>query len=325
MSTPLAPARPAPARPAPAHPAPGRLAPGHLATGDRCTPTALRRSEVLPGTASHVRDWLLLEQPGPWGRTALTESRLDPALGAALRTRARAAGVRPILIRPAGRGSVRVEGVHAFVVRTGPGAPGMTRLVLDRVADVLDLDLRRLVVDAGPPAEPVHLVCTNGKHDACCAIWGRPVALALSGNGAPYADRVWECSHIGGDRFAGNVVCMPHGLYYGHQSAETAGAVVDAYEKGEVTLDGYRGRSCYPFPAQAAEAFLRRSTGLFGVDELSLVAVRERPGGRRVVFTGPGSTSYDVDVSVGVDPDARMLTCGARPEHPATYTCTWAA
>jgi hypothetical protein len=51
--------------------------------------------------------------------------------------------------------------------------------------------------------EPIYLVCTHGRHDACCAVRGRPVAAALA---AAYPERTWECSHIGGDRFAANVV-----------------------------------------------------------------------------------------------------------------------
>ena len=62
-------------------------------------------------------------------------------------------------------------------------------------------------------------VCTHGRHDACCAERGRPVAAALA---AAHPEQTWEVSHIGGDRFAANVLVLPDGLYYGRVSAADA-------------------------------------------------------------------------------------------------------
>ena len=70
-------------------------------------------------------------------------------------------------------------------------------------------------VDLGP----ILLVCTHGVHDTCCALRGRPVAAALA---ARWPGQVWECSHVGGDRFAPNVVVLPDGFYYGNLDPETA-------------------------------------------------------------------------------------------------------
>ena len=60
-----------------------------------------------------------------------------------------------------------------------------------------------------PHRDPLVLVCTNGRHDPCCATFGRPLARVLR-EGAR-RDDVWECSHIGGDRFAANIVILPEG------------------------------------------------------------------------------------------------------------------
>src|SRR4029453_5830608 len=51
-----------------------------------------------------------------------------------------------------------------------------------------------------------------GRHGACCAERGRPVAAALA---QAHPEETWEVSHIGGDRFAGNLLVLPNGLYYG--------------------------------------------------------------------------------------------------------------
>ena len=58
--------------------APG-LPPGRLAA-DRCSVQALVRGDSGVATASPAQRWLLVEQPGPWGADALTQSRFDPAV-----------------------------------------------------------------------------------------------------------------------------------------------------------------------------------------------------------------------------------------------------
>ncbi len=101
----------------------------------------------------------------------------------------------------------------------------------------------------------IYCVCTHGKHDTCCAERGRPAAAALE---AAHRDHTWEVSHIGGDRFAGNMLVLPHGLYYGRIDAVTALAVAGAHGAGELDLDHLRGRSGLPTAAQYAEVALRR-------------------------------------------------------------------
>ena len=92
-----------------------------------------------------------------------------------------------------------------------------------------------------PYDDPLIAVCTHGRHDACCAERGRPVALALAAS--RHADAVWECSHIGGDRFAGNLLVLPRGLYYGRVDPDSALELADAAVDGRVALDHLRGRS----------------------------------------------------------------------------------
>ena len=49
-----------------------------------CASLSRALGEPLLGTASRVRGWVLLEQPGPWGREAVLQSRLDRDLAVAL-------------------------------------------------------------------------------------------------------------------------------------------------------------------------------------------------------------------------------------------------
>jgi (2Fe-2S) ferredoxin len=84
---------------------------------------------------------------------------------------------------------------------------------------------------------------------------------------------------VGGDRFAGNLVCLPGGHYFGRVGPAEAARVVDLHLQGTIDLDHYRGCCVDPPVVQAAEWFARHRTGLAGVDDLVLDG-RRPPRGR---------------------------------------------
>src|SRR5215218_1196237 len=103
-----------PEAPAPRSTPVGRLDPA------RCSVQALLRSDSGVATAPPARRWLLVEQPGPWGRDALLESRFDRRVASRLAARARELGVRIQLVRRAG-GRLSDSGRRWAVADTTPG------------------------------------------------------------------------------------------------------------------------------------------------------------------------------------------------------------
>jgi hypothetical protein len=194
----------------------------------------------MMATAPPARRLLLVEVPGPWGRTALTDSRLDRYASGRLADRAQHAGVRVQIIRRPGRHPVPDPAAPKAwaLVDTTPGRVGVTWGEWRRENDLLDVDLTVPLPSAAGTA-PLALVCTHGRHDVCCALRGRPVAAALAE--LPGWD-VWECSHLGGDRFAANVLLLPHGELFGGLDAGTAVGAVQAVTQGRLVLEHYRGR-----------------------------------------------------------------------------------
>jgi hypothetical protein len=287
-----------------------------------CATRSRALDEPLYGTASRVRGWVLLEQPGPWGREAVTESRLDRDLARALDRAARAAHVRLLLIRRPGRGATRP---HAcFVAHTGRRDRWVEGRRLDDPAELLALDMAKLVTGerpgfGDPVAGPLYLVCTNGRHDRCCATYGRPLALALQ---ARFGEPVWESSHVGGDRFAGNLVCLPDGHYFGRVGPADAERVVGRHLEGVLDLDHYRGRCTDPPTVQAAEWFARRRTGLLGTEDLAVDGLdRLAAGVDAVRFRRPDGGRLRVVVRATRSADPRFLTChSARAESPPSFT-----
>ena len=110
----------------------------------------------------------------------------------------------------------------------------------------------------GVPVDAALLVCTHGRREVCCAKFGRPVARALAARFGPV---VWETTHVGGDRFAANLVVLPAGAYYGRLDPEDAVHVAEAALDGRIAFDRFRGSAGLPAAAQAAECHLRRALG----------------------------------------------------------------
>jgi hypothetical protein len=199
------------------------------------------------------RAWLLIEHPGPWPAEP-TEAEQPGRLAELVRA-ADALGIRVQLIRRPGRRAALLPDDPRTVLacwtagdspwlRRGemtPGTPGLTG------ASGLDdgLDLAALAVGRQPrfgelADEPVFLVCVHGRRDVCCARLGVPLAQSLA---TRHPARTWETTHVGGHRYAGNLVILPHGLYYGPVDATSATAAIDAYERGRVLPNRYRGRA----------------------------------------------------------------------------------
>ena len=249
----------------------------------RCAADSVALAEPLPGTASTVRPFLLLEFPGPWGVDALRDGRLPVAVAGELERRCAGLGVRPLLIRRHGRS--RTDGIRCFAAYAHPERPWLEATTLQAVEEVLDVDIDRLSRGESPGLEelgdPLFLVCTHGRHDACCAELGRPIAAALT---ASHPAQTWECSHIGGDRFAGNILVLPDGLYYGRADRDSAPRIARTHLEGHLDLEHLRGRAGFGFATQAAEWHLRRHLDLTGTGEVRLVEQHVRDDVTEVVL-----------------------------------------
>jgi hypothetical protein len=273
---------------------------------ERCSAISRAYDEPMDGTASTVRSWLLIEHAGPWGRDALLDARLPGGLGLELLRLGRAAGVRPVLIRRGGRRSPGTA--SCFAVRSGPEEPWIERTLLRRLEDALELDVQALGrgdrLGLEPVGAPLFLVCTHGRHDVCCAEQGRPVAESLAN---AFPDETWECSHIGGDRFAANVIAFPHGVYFGRVQPDAAPEIAAAYAAGRIDLRHLRGRSTRPMPVQAAEHMLRRNEGLDRLDDVRIEATWRTTEGYLVTMWTPRGR-FDVRIARDAAPP-RRLTC----------------
>jgi hypothetical protein len=250
----------------------------------RCSDAAREREDPLFASAPPARRWLLVEHPGPWGAQALTGAGFADDVVSALGSWCGAHDGRFQLIRrTAARGAPTEAGGRFAVVDCRPGHESVRWGRVD-APEALPAALADLEASTVPSDDPVYLVCAHGRHDACCAMRGRPVAAALA---SAHPDRTWETTHTGGDRFAANVVLLPHGLVLGRVPAAAAVEVVERYAAGEVDTTWVRGRSFLSPPAQAAQHHARLAYHESHVDALRVLGVEVRePGLTEVALDG---------------------------------------
>ena len=279
----------------------------------RCSDGARLRRDPMFATAPPASRFLLVEVPGPWGRSAPTESRLDHYASGRLADRTGRSGVRILLIRRPGRHAQPAgDAPRAWaVVDTRSDPPAVRWGTWRHEHELLEVDLESRPPEGLGP-QRLALVCTQGRHDLCCAVRGRPVVIELAQD-APAWD-VWECSHVGGDRFAANLLLLPSGELFGGLDPGSALRTVEAFDAGRIDPVHHRGRVGRPPVEQAALHHVAVATGLDARDALDVLGVRGE-NGRWTAEVAGGGRRWHVDV-VASWADAARLTCSAaRPEH----------
>lgn len=272
----------------------------------RCAIAAEERADPVWGTAVVTGRWLLIEEPGPWGSEGLSDSRIDPAVARTVAARAKERGVRVQLIRRyATRG--RSGSRQWAIADSRPGREAIRWGTFDTDRDLLDLplDAPATPAPAAGPDDTAFFVCTHGRRDTCCALRGRPVVALLA---AHRPEQTWEISHLGGHRFAGTMLVLPHGLCYGYLNPQAAIDVAKAHESGHVLPRYLRGRSCYDVPVQAAQHFAREAADDTRVDALPLLASRQ-----------VDDTTWRVEF--GTDAGPTVVTVRASSAAPVRLSC----
>jgi hypothetical protein len=275
-----------------------------------CSDVSRAAGEPLSATATHVRQWLLVEVPGAWPRDVSDDGPLAPPVREALvGWLARTPRSRLLFIRRPARAD-RPPAVYA--IRAEEDAAETRRIEVAGHDDLADVDLD----STGERHDPrLVLVCAHGSRDRCCSLRGTAVCRALGSGAALGDDELWLSSHHGGHRFAANSLVFPLGVHLGRLDANSAPHVIAQALAGRIELDHYRGRTFYEPPVQAAEHAVREATGLVGVGDLRLARIED--GVVRLV-DGDGR-EHETVVEEVVGPVV-PASCGAAAESQARFT-----
>ena len=266
-----------------------------------CAALSAQAGEPLFATAAPTSVYLLLEDQQTWGKKAVEDSRIPEPVKTRLSAFAKELPAAKFLLV---KGPPAPEGPRFFVAVTDYAGAALYEFPLRQYEDLLAFDLPAVLSGAAQyqawrRTQPLFLVCTNARRDACCAKFGLPVYEALqaatSHSPTPLA---WQMSHVGGHRFAANLLILPHGLLYGRLSPADVPALLEAHHNDRVLVERLRGFTGYTEPVQAADYFLRQQTGQTGMRAFQLLDERsETPQEWRVRFTD-GSQVHSLAVAL---------------------------
>ena len=281
-----------------------------------CSDLSLAAGEPLAGTADRVDVWLLLEYNPMWRAKAVTDNDLPLNIKAWLDQQMASVterGLKPRMqfIR---RPELDREEITLFVGTV----QGLYRFDSVGYDDAMtDLDIAASVGSELIPSmqrveESQYFVCTNGQRDLCCARFGRPVYVRLR---EIVGERAWQTSHLGGHRFAPNVLALPQGVLYGRVRPEDVPRFVADVEAGRLARDHVRGRSVLPAEAQAAEMALDEELVELVGCEAGRVVMRTEKGERRIRVVE--ADAMDILASCGDETTQCMRPISATLEQPS--------
>jgi hypothetical protein len=260
-----------------------------------CSHYALEQEVPIIGSATHGDVWFLLEYPERWEAKAFKESHLAQEVKDHISGAARPEGDLRILMIRQPQSRYR-EGITFFAMQSHLSPPRMYEYHLAGYEDLLALDLKALAAgEEGDAAhlrtDPLYLVCTNGKRDQCCSLYGPALYQTMADKAG---DAVWQSSHIGGHNLAPVTLFFPYGINYSRTKPEDIGEVMRTYQRGQVSLPFYRGRVSLPQHVQAAEYFWREQAGVLDMNAVQfgdIAALGER----------------EWQIEVGAEEDMRLM------------------
>ncbi|GAA4399537.1 sucrase ferredoxin [Fodinibacter luteus] len=288
----------------------------------RCSAASRHRGDPQAGSAPVASRWLLIEHQGPWSKKPLTTPPLSGPIGAAVEKACASHGGRALLVRRPGR---RLPGEdedprswYAIDTIRRTRVRGTWRTAEDLLGAAHALGVRLSASDED--ADPMVLVCTHGTRDACCAVRGRPIVATLA---RALPDEVWECTHLGGHRFAGTLLSLPDGACFGRLDPDTAVRVVTAHRAGRSEAASLRGTTRWEPAVQAALVAVLGRYGPASVDDVVPGATDTDGDHTRVevLGSGPVPDTVVVDVVREALPDA-PLSCGDVPKAHVAYRTT---
>ncbi len=208
----------------------------------------------------------MLEYRGHWSGSAFKDSKIPKAVKSHLNKELKTTKNSCLQLIKKQKNSDNC--LKLYIAVSGENSPKLYKIKFSEYEELLSLNIKKILKsDKYLTQEKVYIVCTNGEYDICCGKFGMPVYLDLAKG--KYGAQTWEANHIGGHRFASTFVCLPHGLVYGRvREGKAAQELIKRFERGEVDITSYRGRSSHSSEVQAAEYYLRKETGISEISEL---------------------------------------------------------
>jgi len=215
--------------------------------------------EPIAGTAPRAKHYIFMSWPkSRWGYDALDAKGLPNELKDWLNQQNQTYGKTAFrLIHQKTR---KTAHVRIFLL---PGGIHYAEVPLSELMDVLTAHFQ-----GNPPPKylqppltsPVVFICTNGRHDKCCAKFGQRIFKQTRQTVSTRESQidVWESTHLGGHRFAATSMVFPVGHAYGRLYAEDISPWLECLEQKKVYAPAFRGNTNLELLEQTAEAYIQQ-------------------------------------------------------------------
>ena len=259
-----------------------------------CSDISLARKEPLIGTANQVDIRLMLEYRGEWRAKATTDNDLPLAVVSWLDEIQEEASRRTLIPRIQLIRSERNQNdpLTCFIANDG----ALFRHEFVEYEEIIKMNPFEDTTE--PQAETHYFVCVNGQRDLCCSRLGS-VAYREIRQICP--DRCWRTTHLGGHRFAPNILVLPDNLLYGRVFSDVLPDFVEQVENGNLYKPLLRGRGIYAPEEQVCEL---RAQG-------SVHDIEDNGDGTYLCFTDLGEETVVLEPPT---PTSVLASCGDEEE-----------
>lgn len=233
-----------------------------------CSRVSQDAQEAVGGTAPEsIAHWLLVEDNGPWGpKEPNALALLDPDLAQAWAQLGKMPGLRRIYLRRPRQLPTMPNAPRRFWLATqrdqGFGLFALASCSIAAFLEKVQQDGLAALCQDATPREDFWLVCTHGRRDRCCSLYGMSLFTALD---KQCPGEVWQSSHLGGHRFAATALHLPSRYLWGRLTEKDAPSLAQMGASGQLALpEKVRGHSGLSRRAQLLDLALRERRESWG-------------------------------------------------------------
>ena len=255
------------------------------------TPCSILNAQApLAGSAPTSQSWLIVMHQGAWG-----ERPVDSLISQDLKSWANGEGAQILMARtPKG---IDPYPESSFLFSNGHGDFLRGKLNSQGLPDLTHTQ----------HSKPLLLICTNGKRDQCCATFGRNlIGQCKEELSHDLYERILECSHLGGHRFAPTAIWLPENLVLGRLEPH---AVTRLLEHGAMDSQFIRGDTKLSPAEQVVHAFAWPK-------EITFLSCEQRDLDFHITAAVNGANKSFV---VTATPMATVASCGGDPKSDTWY------
>ena len=276
---------------------------GKMSDINYCSILSKEAEEPLAGTAPFARHFIFITWPKKFWQYEALDSKggFPEGLKNWMKINSEING--KISIRLVSTPGLSYDKVQIFIY---PGKYQYTNILPNEINAVLESYFQNGVSEAFSPTKIIDdqiFVCTHGRHDKCCAKFGKELVDELRYHilNKKMPIQIWDSSHLGGHRFAATCIDFPAGHAYGRISRGEVPNFLAKRKTNQIYGAAYRGSVFLSGIEQVAEAHAKRFAFLKNWDCNHKIMKLERLSEKTftcLIYFGSNDNSFNSEKSI---------------------------